>query len=422
MSKNINLNKDVSEPFLAGYRYETRNCEHCFPSYCITPPDELSAESIVTKIDRRIVISQDSGFIVKNTNHGPVKVRDLKAQPYYLYFHKGTQYPDLTSRVQISNYSCKGPLPWRGAWQPGGYQKLTFVLGVHTPQPSLPSHEMPVTAVAYEEAVNGFYKDTSQLRVNLAVAYRERKQTIDLVAGTASKIYRALRYMKRGQLSRATSVLGFPGRKVKTRKALADQWLELQYGWGPLLQDVYGAMVLTVPRPLRIPVYIMRKHSFDHYGIQNGWATNARYHDRVTIKAIASPTGDVFNNLTELGLDNPALFAWESVPFSFVADWFYPIGDWLQAQTALVGLDLQDINITKTRKILYNRDKKLIPTYHPNDKLVLGNFNGFIKTKRRIVGVTPHIIPPRFKNPYSVHHALSAIALLSNFFGNTRNR
>jgi hypothetical protein len=33
-----------------------------------------------------------------------------------------------------------------------------------------------------------------------------------------------------------------------------------------------------------------------------------------------------------LGLLDPELVAWELVPFSFVADWFIPIGQWMEAR------------------------------------------------------------------------------------------
>jgi len=42
-------------------------------------------------------------------------------------------------------------------------------------------------------------------------------------------------------------------------------------------------------------------------------------------------------------LTNPALVAWELVPFSFVADWFVPIGSWLTAIAPLIGITPQDV-------------------------------------------------------------------------------
>jgi len=46
--------------------------------------------------------------------------------------------------------------------------------------------------------------------------------------------------------------------------------------------------------------------------------------------------------LEQFGLANPAALAWELIPFSFVADWFVGVGDYLNAQTALLGLTVVD--------------------------------------------------------------------------------
>jgi len=43
-------------------------------------------------------------------------------------------------------------------------------------------------------------------------------------------------------------------------------------------------------------------------------------------------------NLDDWGITNPALLAWELVPYSFVVDWFYPVGDWLSQVGYSLGL------------------------------------------------------------------------------------
>jgi hypothetical protein len=45
-----------------------------------------------------------------------------------------------------------------------------------------------------------------------------------------------------------------------------------------------------------------------------------------------------FVRLQQMGLTNPLEVAWELIPFSFVADWFISVGDWLRGLTALHGL------------------------------------------------------------------------------------
>ena len=76
---------------------------------------------------------------------------------------------------------------------------------------------------------------------------------------------------------------------------------------------------------------------------------NATINDHVTISCLIKPENSSRIILGQLGFDNPALIAYELMPYSFVVDWFYNIGDYLQSQTALAGLSLDYVSITKTR-------------------------------------------------------------------------
>jgi hypothetical protein len=44
-------------------------------------------------------------------------------------------------------------------------------------------------------------------------------------------------------------------------------------------------------------------------------------------------------HLSQIGVTNPLSLAWELVPYSFVIDWFIPVGDYLGSFDALVGVD-----------------------------------------------------------------------------------
>jgi hypothetical protein len=46
--------------------------------------------------------------------------------------------------------------------------------------------------------------------------------------------------------------------------------------------------------------------------------------------------------LAQTGIDNPALLAWELLPYSFVVDWFLPVGNYLQSLTDFAGFTFVD--------------------------------------------------------------------------------
>ena len=50
-----------------------------------------------------------------------------------------------------------------------------------------------------------------------------------------------------------------------------------------------------------------------------------------------------------LGIINPQTWLWDNVPWSFVVDWWLPVGSFLSNLTALVGLTLDGASVTRTR-------------------------------------------------------------------------
>jgi hypothetical protein len=89
-------------------------------------------------------------------------------------------------------------------------------------------------------------------KVNLAQAFVEREETVKTVASTAKTIASVLTNLHKGNFSGAAKALGIKPPKRGQRKflkeyandtanAVGNGWLALQYGWKPLLNDVYGA-------------------------------------------------------------------------------------------------------------------------------------------------------------------------------------
>jgi hypothetical protein len=76
-----------------------------------------------------------------------------------------------------------------------------------------------------------------------------------------------------------------------------------------------------------------------------GFVNYARYTQR---KAVCK-TGIIYwvdssqlANLQDWGITNPLLLAWELLPYSFVVDWFIPVGDWLATVDYSLGLSFKE--------------------------------------------------------------------------------
>lgn len=199
---------------------------------------------------------------------------------------------------------------------------------------------------------------------NMSVFLGESHQTVKMIGDSAIRVAKAGYHAKRGDLTGAARVLfegtgraplkghrqlglssdgRYPNFKGDARNTAAI-WLELQYGWLPLLNDAEAAAQalahhLTVPA--RKSYKVRKKLTSFAWGQSaapggaNGFGfcrQRMNYiHERSIIARIAE--GDLPTTLQKLGLQDPELVLWELLPFSFVADWFIPIGSYMEARS-----------------------------------------------------------------------------------------
>lgn len=191
-------------------------------------------------------------------------------------------------------------------------------------------------------------------------------------------------------------------------KAVANLWLEYHFGWEPLVQDIYQAVQVLSSNPPPIRVKATGKYSAQVAG---------DYHNRnrvYTARALVSANVFVSNpNLAlanQLGIINPATVAWELVPFSFVVDWFIPVGRLLDSWTDLLGYGFQYAFYTVTRK---TSDTRM------NDDPKRGNLGSAtfqaVNVARTLGIPSMRLVRPPFKG-FSVARGATAIALVIQQF------
>ncbi len=267
-------------------------------------------------------------------------------------------------------------------------------------------------------------------KVNLSQAFVERRQVVNLVTDTARRLASAVKDLKRGKLPKSLGKLKSVSKSLKTA---GQMWLELQYGWKPLLMDNKGAMEALVDSDMKdtarygANVHGRASDVTDYVDDRDGFFidggcpchyycnVNTRYSAKVNLSYVMDSAPLV--QAAALGLTNPLELAWEELPYSFVADWFYPIGNYLRALDAEVGWTFRAGSIgevvdSKARMVLSpNRDKA-------NDGGKTTRVFGRATSRRRFydrhplsVSPVPELIKPR--NPWSALHASEAIALLA---------
>jgi hypothetical protein len=204
---------------------------------------------------------------------------------------------------------------------------------------------------------------------NLAVNLAQSNQLVDMVGLNLRKFGRSLLALKRGNFALAARQLGI--RKVpNTRLKVSDisgRWLELQYGWLPALSDTFEAAkayesITKGPRKLTVSASRLIGSTFE--GSQSPSNYSAKY-DESYRRGIRYEMSESMSIPRSLGLADPLSVLWEVIPYSFVADWFLPIGAYLEALNSvphLVGRFLT----TSTRK-QYGFRNIMVTGYKPMD-------------------------------------------------------
>lgn len=373
-----------------------------------------------------------------NTPHRAVRPPRSRYQSNTFYVRKGNKdilvtrkarfarfppdaLPPKRSRIQENPYACQirytSQVPF--IWLPDGRTFSTEGAGYScqaTPGPSGPAALMAIGKLREAIAGSDF---------NAAISIGESGKAFDMITDSATRIYQALRRVRKGDVDGAALALTgakaqFAGVISKTTSKRASQniasnWLALQYGWLPLLKDVENAAQFLAHHynvPLQKVVRVSAKTR-----IGGGSSSTAPSEvtamklypfERVSIKAIIRE-----KDVVQLaGLQDPLSLAWELLPYSFVVDWFIPIGNWLSARSLSSAVDGVFVTSTKLQNTTVGMTSL--------NGLHQGDIPSYIDTTihfTRSVSNSLQVPLPEFK-PFakiaSAKHCINAVALLVN--------
>jgi hypothetical protein len=280
-------------------------------------------------------------------------------------------------------------------------------------------------------------------KVNVAQFVAERRQVVNAVASTASKLAKSIRAIKRGNMKGAAQALGLTrGPKGRIGTGIPEQWLALQYGWLPLVGDLHGGLEefanMCVQQP---PVIRATAKAEGRAGVQrrvyNTAATFAPDSEWVSSDPLTKCKGMLEFKLSSsfgallgrTGVTNPYELAWELLPYSFIVDWFIPVGSYLSRMNYDQGLvysrgyldfkfECRWTNrLTRAKKIVSNGADSYECTYTPHQ---IGS--SIVRDFER-TSIIDMPIPqlPKFKDPFSLTHAANALSLFAVSFGRSPN-
>lgn len=344
------------------------------------------------------------------------------------------------------DYRLKNTSPARPYKAPLEYLRMSSygnrpLEGAYSPASAISIAEQKLKGNEYNQLVMRTYdelleKIRSSASVGLTLA--EGRKSVDMIVNRAGVVLQFFHAVKKGDFE-TIQRLARQAQKRKTNarkrnqseaedmfrdaiKSGSKSFLEYQWGWKPLVQDIQDSMeVLTEPikshwvdakakSEKRVyNTYTSQWNPFAHAYNVTKQDLSFRLQVRQGVEvAVDNPNLFLAN---QLGLINPVALGIELFPFSFLADWFTNLSQVANLITDYAGLTVRNGYTTKVmRGNFYDRQTNLewsnptrVCTY------------AFIKMHR-----TPGVLLPEFGfrawKPWSVNRAMKACALLATLF------
>lgn len=331
---------------------------------------------------------------------------------------------DLTARrgscsvTESGNYA-DGKRPWNLTW--------------------VGSKPSSISSDAYNRAW-GKYNSSIRSGAQWGVSMLQYRQSFDMMTNRVTQLAGVLRDIRRGNIHSLLSRFGPPPGGLKRKgKSLGDNILEWRFGWQPLWNDIHAtAEYLGDPLPAvrdrdgnKTNIFVVRGrgssewtvntyHDYSTSSNPEAWRRVAtKYSQKVTLQSsyrITNPNALLWDSL---GLTNPAMWVYESIPFSFVLNYFFSIEEYVLGLTPWMGIDLYD-SFTST---LSKADASGTMFARANIPGYVGgsSFTGWRVWQDRKVGAIsgPSL---RLRDPWILQpgRGLNAVALLLQQLGKTR--
>lgn len=219
------------------------------------------------------------------------------------------------------------------------------------------------------------------------------------------------------------------------------KYLEYLYGWKPLADDVTNAFQrlhdgYTGPEQKRFRMVVrgyagtrglltLKKFASMYYTPQWEWEQELAIRRKVKLAltyAFPDQAGEMLPTMTPFGT------AWELTPWSFVVDWFVPIGTWVGAMEATqYAIYMQNAVLTQSVKVSSQRGMSSrwtvvrSPRNHSIDvrsPVPRASGQSFHMTREILtpVQVLDRIRFPKFRSRFGLNQASQALALLNQVF------
>lgn len=298
-----------------------------------------------TKFFPRVIDPTGSGYV-----GAPLNLQDYNNVSNWVYY-PGTKRPNLSVQNAhiFENQYVRPGSAFRTVMSIAGSPSFATLNGAMNSGWSLYGGYVPTSK--RNEALARFNgklrKGSASLGVTLGSWAESRKMIVSRLNHTSGLVDRAYHSLK-GSRSK---------RKDLGRDPLANNVLEVEFGWRPLFSDIQSALT-TVCEDGVPPQWVRASAKFVVANTRRADVSGG-YHlltdngtGFVTVAASVSINNPNVWLLNRLGLLNPATVAWDLVPWSFVVNMFVNVNQMISSVTDEIGLTISDRSTTESLKFV----------------------------------------------------------------------
>lgn len=275
--------------------------------------------------------------------------------------------------MSLRSFRSQVPIVWVRQGEEGAYFWVPGGPMFHGGQNNFPQDLVPA-ANELQSAISSVSDSIRGHNFHAGIALGTAHQTADLISQSAQKVFTAVRRVHKLDFAGACRALGISdiskGVRNLRQSDIGAFWLQIQYGWKPLLSDIHEACkAYEKSRSTAVVAVFRAQRTSKGISGTNSLGQPTRYTNTAKVKIVVRelpwPTG--------LGLDDPLSIVWEIVPFSFVVDWFIPIGNYL-SNRSFMGSMKHEAVLTSFRKVEFDADWDVIPM-GPTTEFRGGNYH-----------------------------------------------
>jgi hypothetical protein len=243
----------------------------------------------------------------------------------------------------------------------------------------------------------------------------EFRETVGFFENILKHTGRAVKHLRRGRFKKAwmSAKRSMCNGPTCNLGSLSAAFLTARWGINPLLQDL--DTLLHNQEPLNPIVKLSATDERELHFSQTGsggratqWTKRNRYLSRDRTVAYVRLRHD----WRAWTAGNPLEAIWEGVPFSWLVDYFFSVGDYLQSIDALNGVDVVAATTTSKREIrgVVEIEQLTGSTLYSGELFQPGVC--YWRENRRLLSTLPYQFTPRWEPSPSIGRVFNALAVL----------